>query len=98
MKHTLNFYISLFFFLEPSTPSPIEPNDVTHGEDASKVTKPHIILVAGVTGIATVLLVVSLLLCIVVKRRKKANLEGKFKIEKNKCVKIKCSFFPFSYD
>lgn len=66
-----------YLFAEPSTPSPIDPNVVTHNGDAAKVAKPYVLLVAGATGAASILLLAFIVLCIFMKRRKKTNLDGK---------------------
>lgn len=65
-----------FSFSEPSTPSPIDPNVITHNGDAAKDAKPYVLLVAGATGAASILLLAFIMLCIFMKRRKKANLDG----------------------
>lgn len=72
------FVVLFFVFLaEPSTPSPIDPNVITQNGDAAKVTKPYVLLVAGATGAASILLLAFIMLCIFMKRRKKASLDGK---------------------
>lgn len=63
---------------EPSTPSPIDPNVITQNGDGAKISKPYVLLVAGATGAASILLLAFIMLCIFMKRRKKANLDGKF--------------------
>lgn len=68
------FYLS--HFTEPSTPTPIDANVDTPNGDAATVAKPQVLLVAGATAAASILLLVLIALCIYIRRRKEANLDG----------------------